>query len=673
MPRLFRTVLLVLVVGLVLVPSSASSQDNDDRRDADRTQESPQQPQREIAAAAGRAVEAKGAFVDALRRLVEGLPGTFGDEGPRLRAAVTDMSAALARWDSAIGQYRLALGVAGDSAEAHVALGTVYFDRGQMPDAIDQFRRATDLAPRWGEAFLLLGFACDAQGKRDESARALEQATRVAPERPAIGYARVQQAVAAAVEGEITRTLLAFRDRYDGASRPQGSSTAPFIRLGLLRETAGAAPVFAPALYAQAFRLLNSRRYGEAIVALRAALDRDPVAAGGGDLEERVLAARQLRDGQLAEAIARLEQAIAKWPEATETRRLLATAYASDERYARGVEQLTVALERSPRDERVRLALAETLLADGQPDLAERALKDAIQALPESSQASYRLGRLYQTQSRVPAAIEAFRIASEGTVLVGRDSLYATIAALHVGEGAFADAIAAYRRELDANPNNAAAHRRLGDLYAQDGRLGESLAELAAALLIDPADADTHASRAQVLLRMSRFADAEASARKAVVLSPTHEAARYALGTALMRTGRTEEGLAALREFERLQTATRARTDAAWQVKLLKEQALERAGKQDYRAAADLLGRAIAYAPDDGSVRLAAGALLTKAGQYVEAIQVLKGALDHNALDAHRYLAESYAALGRDAESQKHQSAYDAVKAARSRQGVTVP
>ena len=212
----------------------------------------------------------------------------------------------------------------------------------------------------------------------------------------------------------------------------------------------------------------------------------------------------------------------------------------------------------------------------------------------------YRLGRLYQSQSRTSEALAALEESATRGVLVGRDSLFETIAALRVGHGEFSEAIAAYRLEIDANPNNAAAHRRLGELYAQEGRLGESLAEFAAALLINPGDADAHASRAQTLLRMSRFADAEIAARNATTLSPAHEAARYALGTALLRTGRTEEGLAALQEFDRLQAATRARKDAAWQLELLTDQAREHAARQDYRTAANLLRRAVAYAPEEG-------------------------------------------------------------------------
>ena len=629
---------------------------------------------REAGAAAARAGEAKAAFVAALRRLAEGLPGARGDEGPRIRTAVAEMRAALKQWDDALGGFRATLAAVGGSADVRVALGTAYLDRGLTSEAIDQFRQAVALAPRWGEASLLLALAYQAQDKRQQSARALTTAARATPDSPAIAYANVQQAVATGDESEITRTLLAFRDRYDRGAPPTASATpsTPFLRLGLLRETPGAAPVYVPARYADGFRLVHAGRYDEAAATLQQAIERDPLAATDETLDERVHATAAMREGSLTGAIARLERAVAQRPDATELRRMLAMAYAGDERYGQSLEQLSAAIQRDGRDERSRLTSVEILIASGQTDAAERLLVETIALLPESGQAYYRLARLYQAQSRIREAIAAFTSSAERPVLVGRDSLYETIAALRVSEGEFGDAIAASRVELEVNPNNAAAHRRLGDLYAQDGRLGESLAEFAAALFIDPRDADTHASRAQTLLRMSRFADAVAAARTAVTLRPSHEAAHYALGTALLRTGKTDEGLATLQKFEQLQAAARARRDAEWQLKLLKEQAVEQVARQDYRAAADLLRRAVAYAPPDGSVHLAAGALLIKAGEYEDAIPLLQEAVAREALEAHRYLAEAYAALHRDDESRAHQAAYDAVKGARLRRGVAI-
>jgi tetratricopeptide (TPR) repeat protein len=664
----------------LLTAAAASGQGDDDLRDFDLTREPASSRQcqdpacqrvlRDIGAAAQGTARARTAFVTALRQLVEGVQGTYGDEGPRIREAVADISTALAQWDDAIARYRKALSAA-SGAEVHVALGSTYLDRGRMPDAVEQFRRAVALAPERGEAWLLLGIAHDALGAHEDAARALTRAGRASPASPAIGYARVQYAIASADEGAVSQALLDFRDRHERApAAPDPTAPAtPFVRLALLRETAGAAPVFVPATYADGLRLLNARRYDDAIVALRQAIDRDPLCANDRDLEQRLSAGAALRDGSVSAAITQLEPMVARAPDGGELRRILAAAYATDERYELGIEQLTAAVQLNAGDERARLALADAYVAAGQPDTAERVLKQTIDTLPDSGRAQYRLGRLYQSQSRIPEAIGALSASAAHPILLGRDALYETIAVLRVSEGEFAEAIAAYRLELDANPNNALAHRRLGDLYSQAGRLDDSLAEYAAALAIDPRDADTHASRAQTLLRMSRIADAETAARAAVSFNPAHEAARYALGTALIRTGRTAEGLSALQEFERLQAETRTRKEAEWQLKVLKDQALEHAARHDYRGAADLLRQAIRYALPDGSVHLAAGALLVKAGEFEQAVPLLQDALGRGMLDAHRYLAEAFAALGRVEESRAQQVAYDAVKASRVRRG----
>ena len=566
---------LAAVVCVLLIPVAVSGQENDDLREVD----APQQRVREIAAAASHVSEAKAAFVAAIRRFVEKVSGADGDEVPAVRASIADIRATLAKWDVAIRGYRNALSGIGESAEAHVALGTTYFDRGTTADAVDQFRRAISISSKWAEASLLLALALDAQGKREDAARALTTAARARPESPAIGYATVQHAVAGGSEDEISRALLNFRDRHDRVLRAPTPKTraTPFVKLGLLRESPGVAPVFAPAIYAEGFRLLNARRYTDAVAAFQRALE------------------------------------------------------------TRG----------TAREEHSLLTSAESLVASKRVDEAEHALKEIVAALPQSGQAYYRLGRLYQSQSRMPEALAAFSASSERAVFIGRDSLYETIAALRVAEGEFDGAIAAYRLQLQANPNNAPAHRRLGDLYAQVGRSGEALAEFAASLSINPGDADAHASRAQTLLRLSRFADAEAAARMAVALRPDHQAAQYALGTALIRTERMAEGVTVLNEFERLQAATRARNDAAWQIKLLTDQAREQAARNEYEAAADLLRRAAAYAPADGSIPLAAGALLMKAGKFDDAIPLLKNALDRGATDAERYLAEAAAAVER--------------------------
>ena len=169
-------------------------------------------------------------------------------------------------------------------------------------------------------------------------------------------------------------------------------------------------------------------------------------------------------------------------------------------RYVEAVAAFQRALESQSeaRDERLAWRRPQSFVASGQLDDAERTLKEIVSNCPKSGQAGYRLGRFYQSQSRKSEALAAFAASAERAVIVGRDSLYETIAALRVGEGEFTGAIAAYRLELHVNPNNAAAHIRLGDLSRRMGLLGEiHWPRDAASLSIDPADADAHASRAQ--------------------------------------------------------------------------------------------------------------------------------------------------------------------------------
>src|SRR5882672_7494774 len=52
--------------------------------------------------------ETKQSFVAGLIRFMEALPGTFGDEGPRLLASIEAMRTGLERWDAALRAYEIA-------------------------------------------------------------------------------------------------------------------------------------------------------------------------------------------------------------------------------------------------------------------------------------------------------------------------------------------------------------------------------------------------------------------------------------------------------------------------------------------------------------------------------------------------------------------------------------
>jgi tetratricopeptide (TPR) repeat protein len=239
-------------------------------------------------------------------------------------------------------------------------------------------------------------------------------------------------------------------------------------------------------------------------------------------------------------------------------------------------------------------------------------------------------------------------LASVEALVDGAGTVLEAAAVLRLNDGDLAGAIVAYRRQLEVDPNNSAAHRRLGELYGQQGRLDAALGEFAAALLADPASADGHASRAQALLRLGRFGDAEAAARRAVALQPRHEAALYALGTALVRLDQHDEGARVLEQFEALRAVSRAREERDWQLARLKDEAGQRVDQGDYGGAAALLRQAAALAPDDPAILLAAGAVLVRSGQHEAAIPLLTRALAlRETPEGRRYLSEARAAMGR--------------------------
>src|SRR5262249_54830734 len=135
--------------------------------------------------------------------------------------------------------------------------------------------------------------------------------------------------------------------------------------------------------------------------------------------------------------------------------------------------------------------------------------------------------------------------------LTGLDHLFEVIGGLYATQADFVRAADAYHRRIAVNPNNAEAHRKLGEIYALQGANDAALAEFAVTRWINPRNADAYAGSSQIDLRLGRFADAASASRRALALDPEHQKARFALGTALTRLGDAEAGQRELALFQR--------------------------------------------------------------------------------------------------------------------------
>jgi Flp pilus assembly protein TadD len=86
------------------------------------------------------------------------------------------------RVQEAIGEYKLALRLKPDDAEAYINLGNVLLQSGKLREAIGQYEQALHLKPDSPVAHKGLGLALEKTGKASEAARHYEEALRLRPD-----------------------------------------------------------------------------------------------------------------------------------------------------------------------------------------------------------------------------------------------------------------------------------------------------------------------------------------------------------------------------------------------------------------------------------------------------------------------------------------------------------
>ncbi len=523
-------------------------------------------------------------FVDGIAELTTALEGTFGDEGARIAPALDRMGNALAEWDRTIRAFeeRVTLGrtttSTQEAGELRMTLARIYTERGRLADAIRQLERASSLEPRRLEVLLLRGLVLDASSRSKEADEAFRAAWMIDSHDPVAAYYVVRHSATTRTSEDVERArdvmAVAYRKILNEAAR---RAVAPF-GVSRLQQRHVDAPVLPFARYAKGYARLAAGDYDGALAELRAAAASDPLVTDPAARSVPIVrAVTALRDGRLADARSLFDQTNTL-PDSSETHRILALIYWASSDYDKSVEQLSLAIEKDPRDERSRLALARVLTSSGRDADAERALLETIQAFPDSSLAHWWLGLHYERLDRHADARREIEYATAGAV-VGRAGLYTAIGRLAGNATDASAAIDAFVRAVDANPNDPATHKYLAGALLQQDRVNEAFIEFLATLLIDPLDADAHAGIGRIHLDAGKYADAIEALRRAVELTPELTEARYALATALMRSGKTQE---AAQEFERVEEAQRralAERRRKMSLDVLKEEAARRAAE----------------------------------------------------------------------------------------------
>jgi tetratricopeptide (TPR) repeat protein len=277
-----------------------------------------------------------------------------------------------------------------------------------------------------------------------------------------------------------------------------------------------------PALIHRGEILILQGKPEEAVPFLRKALERDPKStAAKAQLGQAALAKRDF-----PEAVKQLEAALAESPEANRLHHPLAMAYRGLEDRAKAEEHLAKAGAVGVRP--------DDPLVDG---LQDRRTGERVYLI--RGRIAYRVGRPAEALAEFRKAVEARPESVEGRINLG-SALVLT--------GDRDGAIAEYREALRLDAENATAHFNLSLLLSEKGEMGEATTHMAVVVTKRPEDAEAHRTLAKLLRDGGRPEEALAEYAKAVELEPGDETTRLGQAETLVRLGKYKEARQSLEE-----------------------------------------------------------------------------------------------------------------------------
>jgi predicted Zn-dependent protease len=198
---------------------------------------------------------------------------------------------------------------------------------------------------------------------------------------------------------------------------------------------------------------------------------------------------------------------------------------------------LSKALRANPKDDKIEMMLARTLINEKKLDEAARHLSDFLARNPKDQQAWYLLGKTYLQLSE-----DSLKKINE----IDPDSVVAHEIAGEIDESMhnYDLALVEYKKAVDMAPQAAGTHMHMGDAYWYIGKWQSAQTEFRAELKNDPYNCMAHWKLANSILEANDSnEEALSEANASIERCPALMQARVDRARALVRLGKQPEAL----------------------------------------------------------------------------------------------------------------------------------
>jgi tetratricopeptide (TPR) repeat protein len=257
-----------------------------------------------------------------------------------------------------------------------------------------------------------------------------------------------------------------------------------------------------------------------------------------------------VRQGDYASAIGPLRQALRLEPANDSARRALAIALMAQEKFADASREIAQLLFRSPQDAALLELAAKSFLQQHRYQEAITVLERRVR-LPNATSLLFRqYGDALDGGGRTPEALQAYRKAVE----LEPESIPARygLGYLHWKLYQYDEAERELWEVLRRDPKEPRASFTLGDLYLTRGEAERSLPLLKVARLAYPNEFDTRFALGRALVLTGYLERGIEELRAAVSIDANIADGHFQLGRALIKTGRNEEGKLELQKAQAL-------------------------------------------------------------------------------------------------------------------------